>query len=129
MDIYREKDYSIFNKFLKEDSVKKGNRKRIYSSLPIFTIDEQLLLEILKDNNISDEEIKLIINYKNHEEKNNKNIIKDNIITDIIWKPSREEFDQKPIKLNLENIFCDKKTFIIMNNLQNILIVQLNILN
>ena len=109
MDIYREKDYSIFNKFLKEDSVKKGNRKRIYSSLPIFTIDEQLLLEILKDNNISDEEIKLIINYKNHEEKNNKNIIKDNIITDIIWKPSREEFDQNPIKLNLENIFCDKK--------------------
>ena len=41
------------------------NRKRILSSLPLFTIKENLLLEILERNNLSKEDITNIIKYKN----------------------------------------------------------------
>lgn len=43
------------------------NRKRILSSLPLFTVKENLLLEILERNNLYKEDITNIIKYKNKE--------------------------------------------------------------
>ena len=56
------------------------NRKRILSSLPLFTIKENLLLEILERNNLSKEDIINIIKYKNKEKKYIENILKNNKI-------------------------------------------------
>ena len=52
--------------FLKNDENVKGNRKRFLSSLPIFTITDELLKKILKRNKVSKLDIEKIIKYKNN---------------------------------------------------------------
>ena len=46
-----------------------ANRTRYISSLPLFTISNELLIKILKRNKLTKSDIKKIIKYKNEEEK------------------------------------------------------------
>ena len=46
-----------------------ANRTRYISSLPLFTISDELLIKILKRNKLTKSDIKKIIKYKNEEEK------------------------------------------------------------
>ena len=48
MEIYRENNQNEYELFLKNDENVNGNRKRFLSSLPIFTITDELLKKILK---------------------------------------------------------------------------------
>ena len=57
MDIYTEKDKNSFKTFLLNDTSIKTNRKRILSSLPLFTMNDELLNKILIRNSLSNEEI------------------------------------------------------------------------
>ena len=107
MDIYTEKDKNSFKTFLLNDTSIKTNRKRILSSLPLFTMNDELLNKILIRNNLSNEEIVNIKNYKKDEENNIKEILKNNIITDTIYDYS-DSFDDN-LSLSLENIFLNKK--------------------
>lgn len=85
MDIYNEKDKSSFQTFLLNDSKINSDRRRVLNSLPIFTINDKLLDDILKRNKISEEDSERIKKYKIKEEMNIKNILKHNQITDIIY--------------------------------------------
>ena len=107
MDIYTEKDKNSFKTFLLNDTSIKTNRKRILSSLPLFTMNDELLNKILIRNNLSNEEIVNIKNYKKDEENNIKEILKNNIITDTIYDYSNS-FDDN-LSLSLENIFLNRK--------------------
>lgn len=107
MDIYTEKDKNSFKTFLLNDTSIKTNRKRILSSLPLFTMNDELLNKILIRNNLSNEEIINIKNYKKDEENNIKEILKNNIITDTIYDYS-DSFNNN-LSLSLENIFLNKK--------------------
>ena len=107
MDIYTEKDKNSFKTFLLNDTSIKTNRKRILSSLPLFTMNDELLNKILIRNNLSNEEIVNIKNYKKDEENNIKEILKNNIITDTIYDYS-DSFNDK-LSLSLENIFLNRK--------------------
>lgn len=107
MDIYTEKDKNSFKTFLLNDTSIKTNRKRILSSLPLFTMNDELLNKILIRNNLSNEEIVNIKNYKKDEENNIKEILKNNIITDTIYDYS-DSFNDN-LSLSLENIFLNKK--------------------
>ena len=62
IDIYNEKKLKEFNKLIINNSKITGNRRNIYTNLPIYTIDNKLLNKILNKNNISKEEQKKIIN-------------------------------------------------------------------
>ena len=107
MDIYTEKDKNSFKTFLLNDTSIKTNRKRILSSLPLFTMNDELLNKILIRNNLSNEEIVNIKNYKKDEENNIKEILKNNIITDTIYDYS-DSFNDN-LSLSLENIFLNRK--------------------
>ena len=107
MDIYTEKDKNSFKTFLLNDTSIKTNRKRILSSLPLFTMNDELLNKILIRNNLSNEEIVNIKNYKKDEENNIKEILKNNIITDTIYDYS-DSFNDN-LSLFLENIFLNRK--------------------
>ena len=107
MDIYKEKDKNSFKTFLLNDTSIKTNRKRILSSLPLFTMNDELLNKILIRNNLSNEEIVNIKNYKKDEENNIKEILKNNIITDTIYDYS-DSFNDN-LSLSLENIFLNRK--------------------
>ena len=107
MDIYTEKDKNSFKTFLLNDTSIKTNRKRILSSLPLFTMNDELLNKILIRNNLSNEEIVNIKNYKKDEENNIKEILKNNIMTDTIYDYS-DSFNDN-LSLSLENIFLNRK--------------------
>ena len=108
MNIYREEQKEEYKLFLLNDSKTNGNRKRIFSSLPLFTINNDLLIKILKRNNISDNDINVILSLKKEEEKNMKLILKNNEINDIIYTLNKDDLNSD-IYLSLENIFYQKK--------------------
>lgn len=103
MDIYN--DFDGYQHFLVKDSKVNGNRKRFLSTLPLFTIKDELLINILKRNNISENDIKQIVKYKKIEENNIKNILKNNVINDNIYILDNNDNLNFPI----ENIFCSQK--------------------
>lgn len=103
MDIYN--DFDNYQHFLVKDSKVNGNRKRFLSTLPLFTIKDKLLIDILKRNNISENDIKQIVKYKKIEENNIKNILKNNVINDNIYILD----DNDSLNFPIENIFCNRK--------------------
>ena len=103
MEIYKENNAEDFKNFLKSSYKIKTKRTRIYSSLPLFTIEDDTLKDILINNKLKEEEIDKIIKYKHEEEKDMNEILKDNIINDIITKLDKDEI----INLSLENIFSN----------------------
>lgn len=105
MEIYNNENSSLFKTFLLNETKIHENRKRYLNSLPLFTISDTLLDKILIRNNISKTDIIKIKEYKKAEEKNIKEILKTNEITDII--PNNKEVNN--MYLSLENIFYDKK--------------------
>ena len=109
MDIYKEENINDYNAFLNKDNNIKKDRKRILSSLPLFTINDTLLIKILKRNNINEEDINKILEYKNIEFNNIKNILKTNTITDTIYNLNNDDFKKENIYLSLENIFYNKQ--------------------
>ena len=111
MKIYRENNIKEFELFLKKDEDIISDRTRYLSTLPLFTISEELLIKILKRNNFTESETKKIIQYKKEEFKYINNIIKNNKINDYIYIINENEFNnEKPI-LSLNNIFYNKKIY------------------
>ena len=105
MDIYNKDDENTFKKFRDKDRKTVGRRKRILASLPLFTMSNDLLKRILINNNISDEDIKTIIKYKNELNKSTKEVLERSIITDCIHK-----FDKSSeCYLELEGMFYKDK--------------------
>ncbi len=111
MKIYRENNIKEFELFLKKDENIISDRTRYLSTLPLFTISNELLINILKRNNFTESEIKKITQYKKEESKYINNIIKNNKINDYIYIIKENEFNnEKPI-LSLNNIFYNKKIY------------------
>ena len=111
MEIYKEDSKNAYFAFLSSSVKIKANRRRILSSLPIHTISDDLLLRILKHNNISNEDIKKIQEsvkvFKNMAIDTTEN----NLLEDEISKFSKEEFEKSPLSLFLADSFYDKKIY------------------
>ena len=109
MDIYTIDNKNSYNIFLNNDYKTHSDRKRYLSSLPLFTMSNSLLKKILKRNNLNDNEIKEIIEYKKNEEKIITELLNKNVITDNIYIETKDDFINNEIYLSLENLFTDKK--------------------
>ena len=108
MEIFRENNINEYEMFLRKDENIFSDRKRLLSSLPLFTISDELLLKILKRNNISKIDTDKIIKYKNDELKYMKNIMKKNIVNDYIYKIKENDFKANEPSLLLDNLFFNK---------------------
>ena len=111
MDIYTENNKSKLKDFLKHDEETKLNRKRYISTLPLFTLDDELLNEILETNNLTDEEINIIKEYKNKDKTRTKKILENSKINDNIYEIKEDEFNNYKPYLLLENLFFNKKIY------------------
>ena len=108
MEIYREGNIKEYHLFLKKDENIVCDRTRYISSLPLFTISDELLIKILKRNKLTKEEIDKIIKYKNNEFKYMNSILKKNKVFDYIYVIKEDEFISDTPSLLLNNLFIDK---------------------
>ena len=108
MEIYREGNIKEYHLFLKKDENIVCDRTRYISSLPLFTISDELLIKILKRNKLSKEEINKIIKYKNDEFKYMNSILKKNKVFDYIYVIKENDFINDTPSLSLNNLFIDK---------------------
>lgn len=108
MEIYRESNIKEYHLFLKKDENIEYDRTRYISSLPLFTISDELLIKILKRNKLTKEEINKIIKYKNNEFKHMNSILKKNKVFDYIYVIKEDEFISDTPSLLLNNLFIDK---------------------
>ena len=108
MEIYREGNIKEYHLFLKKDENIVCDRTRYISSLPLFTISDELLIKIFKRNKLSKEEINKIIKYKNNEFKYMNSILKKNKVFDYIYIIKENEFKNDIPSLSLNNLFIDK---------------------
>ena len=109
MEIYRENNSKEYELFLRKDENILSDRKRYLSSLPLFTITDDLLIKILKRNKLTNTDIDKIVKYKNNELKYMNNIIKNNKVYDYTYIIKENEFEKDSPSLLLNNLFYDKK--------------------
>lgn len=108
MEIYRESNIKEYHLFLKKDENIECDRTRYISSLPLFTISDELLIKISKRNKLTKEEIDKIIKYKNNEFKYMNSILKKSKVFDYIYVIKENEFISDTPSLSLNNLFIDK---------------------
>lgn len=108
MEIYRESNIKEYHLFLNKDENIECDRTRYISSLPLFTISDELLIKILKRNKLTKEEINKIIKHKNNEFKYMNSILKKNKVFDYIYVIKENEFISDTPSLSLNNLFIDK---------------------
>ncbi len=109
MDIYTTENQNAFNVFLSTSSKITGNRKRILSSLPIHTISDNLLIKILKRNNISQSDIQKIKESVNEKRKIMKEILKTNKFEEDFTIFTKESFENAKPTLSLSDCFYEKQ--------------------
>ena len=111
MNIYTKEDENTFLKFLMNNTKESGDRKRIISSLPICTIRDELLLKILKRNDVSNNDAKKIVEKVKKIKMAFNEILMNNTIIDEITNISKDEFAKDPPKLSLSKIFYERDIY------------------
>ena len=109
MDIYRIENKDKFELFLSSFSKTQKNFRRILSSLPLHTLSNELLLKILKHNNVSNEEIKEIEMSVENSKKIMSKILSLNIFVDEVVDISKDDFENNSPTLSLSSSFFEKK--------------------
>lgn len=107
MEIYDRTKSDEYNAFLQKDAKTSGNRKNILSSLPIYTISEELLDRILASNKVDAENAQIIRNYRKSEIERMKQKLENYIITDEIAIPSRQSYKEHPMNLSVSGCFYE----------------------
>ena len=111
MDIYHCNNENIFHAFLNADAQTDGVRHNILSSLPVYTLPEDTLIEILKRNSVYDIDGKRILDFVREQRVLTETILQNNPIFDDISLLSQEEFEKYPMVLSLSGIFYEKELY------------------
>lgn len=108
MEIYRSERKNELNAFLLADIKTAGKRRSILSSLPLYTISDELLNRILTRNNINAELKEKITEYAKTQRQRMKKILENERIEDEIPDFVQENFTKSPPMLELSGIFCEE---------------------
>ena len=109
--IFTKNNNLDFKKHIQNLIKLKGNRRNIYSKLPIYTISDTLLNDILLSNNLSKKEIEIIKNYVNEYKNYINTILSNNRITDEFQLLTKEEFEKKKNFLSFSFLFLEKEIY------------------
>lgn len=108
MEIYRSERKNELNAFLLADIKTAGKRRSILSSLPLYTISDELLNRILTRNNTDAELKEKIKEYAKTQRQRIKKILENERIEDEIPDFVQENFTKSPPMLELSGIFCEE---------------------
>lgn len=107
MEIFDKARPDEYQEFLKKDAQVPGNRKNILSSLPIFTISEELLNRILAANHVNGSDAQMIRDYRASEAKRMQQKLEHCTITDEIALPSEQNYKKHPMHLSVSGCFYE----------------------
>lgn len=108
MDIYRSESKELFSDFLHKDLETPGKRRSILSSLPVYTLSEELLVRILNHNDIEKNDKDRILKYVADQRRLYKEILNRDCLTDEIPVIDETEFARYPMYLSLSGIFYER---------------------
>ena len=107
MDIYRSESESRYRSFLQTDAETPGSRRSILSALPLCTISDELLEQILERNSLPEKDRKKIRAYAALQRSRMEEILKRDAVTDELPLVTREEFTEYPMHLPLSGLFFE----------------------
>ncbi|MDO5556878.1 MAG: hypothetical protein Q4G05_01350 [Clostridia bacterium] len=111
MDIYLKNSSNLYTAFINSDSKTIGNRRRILSSIPIFTISDNILNKMLERSSIPNDNREKIFEFINNQRELVQTITENNTLLDEITEFSKEEFEKFPVSLNLSGMFFEEKIY------------------
>ena len=105
MDIYGQDRKSAFERFLRASSAAVGARRSILSSLPIYTLSDELAERIILRNNCSAAEQAVILNYIHSQRQRIETVLEHSPISDVLPEIGEEEYNRYPMGLSLAGMF------------------------
>lgn len=103
MEIYGPDRKAAFERFLQADSSEIGSRRSLLSSLPIYTLSDDLAKRILCRCGISEQAA--IVDYVHAEHQRLQRILEHSTVSDVLPAISEEEFSRYPMGLSLAGMF------------------------
>ena len=107
MDIYRSEREAELNTFLISDTRKSGKRRSIRSTLPLYTISEDLLERILIRHGMDSGQKQRIRKHVKTQKERILSILTSETLEDEVPALTPEEFSKNPPVLDLSGIFCE----------------------
>ena len=107
MDIYRSEREAELNTFLISDTRKSGKRRSIRSTLPLYTISEELLEQILIRHGMDSGQKQRIRKHVKMQKERIMSILASETLEDEVPALTPEEFSKNPPVLDLSGIFCE----------------------
>ena len=107
MDIYRSEREAELNTFLIADTRKSGKRRGIRSTLPLYTISEELLERILIRHGMDNSQKQRIKKHVKEQKERIVSILASETLEDEVPALTPEEFRKNPPVLDLSGIFCE----------------------
>lgn len=107
MDIYRSERETELNTFLISDTRKSGKRRGIRSTLPLYTISEELLERILIRHGMDNSQKQRIKKHVKAQKERIVSILASETLEDEIPALTPGEFRKNPPVLDLSGIFCE----------------------
>lgn len=107
MDIYRSEREAELNTFLISDTRKSGKRRGIRSTLPLYTISEELLERILIRHSMDNSQKQRIKKHVKAQKERIVSILASETLEDEVPALTPEEFRKNPPALDLSGIFCE----------------------
>lgn len=107
MDIFTEESKDRFYSFLSVESEKEGEHCNLYSTLPLYTISDELFIRILERNHVADSDKKLLIEYLHTIRRYFIKAVQCCLIEDMLPILSQEEYADSPPTLSLSGAFYE----------------------
>lgn len=107
MKVYREENKEELYSFLKEDEKKAGKRKNIIPSLPLYTLSEETLQEVIDENYLSLEYVEKIKAYYKRQKCRVENILCHSVMENEIFIQKEEQIHSW--FLPVTGVFCEQE--------------------
>lgn len=111
MDIYTEDSRDEFYSFLSDESEKEGERCNLHSTLPLYTISDELFTKILERSHVADNEKKLLTDYLRTIRNYFIKTVQCCLTEDMVPVLSRAEYEDSPLTLSLSGAFYEHEIY------------------
>lgn len=111
MDIYMEESREMLYSFLSDESEKEGERCNLHATLPLYTISDELFLQILERNHISDNQQHVLLEYLHTIRNYFMKTVQCCLTEDMVPVLSQEEYGDAPLTLSLSGAFYEHEIY------------------